>query len=339
MPRVGRATLCLLALGLIELAVALLVAHSYFLAVNLVYTQLLLLVPSFGVLLLLVSRTRTVTRAVRTLAWTSLILVPVFVDATFIEPFRLVTEATTIPIARERALPQPLVIGVLADLQCVVVTDREREAVARVMAVKPDMIVLPGDLQQVGFDHRDEIAAQFRELFAPLSAPLGVWYVEGNTESTAEARHLLAGTPVKILDDEIVHLVHAGARIALCGVDLNYSPRASAALNELLDPADVDDVRIVLAHRPDVVYAIAPRTRVDLVVAGHTHGGQVQVPFFGPPITLSSVPCEVAAGGLHAVDGVRVYVSRGIGWEHGHAPRVRFNCTPEVSVLTLQRAP
>jgi len=52
---------------------------------------------------------------------------------------------------------------------------------------------------------------------------------------------------------------------------------------------------------------------------------------------LSSVPRAVAAGGLHDLEGRRVYVSRGIGWEHGWAPRVRFSCPPEVSLLTLAR--
>ena len=95
-------------------------------------------------------------------------------------------------------------------------------------------------------------------------------------------------------------------------------------------------MRILFAHRPEVVYRLGPNTRVDLVVAGHTHGGQVQIPFFGPPITLTSVPRHVAAGGLHDMNGRRIYVSRGVGWEHGHAPRVRFLCPPEATLLTLR---
>jgi len=60
------------------------------------------------------------------------------------------------------------------------------------------------------------------------------------------------------------------------------------------------------------------------------------VPFFGPPLTLSTVPRFVAAGGYHVVDGKRVYVSRGIGCERAGAPRLRLNCAPEVSLLTLE---
>ncbi|MDZ4775105.1 MAG: metallophosphoesterase [Planctomycetota bacterium] len=339
LPRVLRAAGAILAVGALKCALGLYVAHSYFLVVALVYADLMVLVPMVGLAVLLAARTRSVTRSARVLAGAGLGMIPIFVIATFVEPYRLVTEKHDVEITSKRALPRPLVIGVLADVQCVEVTDRERDAVARVMAAQPDLIVLPGDLQQAGFDHADEIGPALRELFAPLAAPLGVYYVEGNTESVGEARKLLAGSNVRILDEEIVHLERDGARITLCGVGLTrQSPRSRAALREIQGASGDDDVRIVLAHQPDVVYDLETRTRVDLVIAGHTHGGQVRLPWFGPPITLSSVPRAVAAGGLHEVDGRRIYVSRGIGWEHGHAPRVRFLCPPEVSLLTLRSA-
>ena len=338
LPRVllAGAVLAFIVLG--QAVVAVLVTVSFFLVVALAYAALMIVVPATGVVLILAARRRVVTLPVRILAWSSLVLIPIFVDATFIEPFRLVTERVDVPLAAERALPRPLVVGVLSDLQCVRVGDRERDAVARVMAAQPDLILLPGDLQQAGYDHRDEIGAQLRALFAPLHAPLGVWYVEGNTEDTAQARGLLAGTDVRVLDDEVVHVEHGGCACTLCGVDLGISSLAQGALFEIEKQPGEQDIRIVLAHRPDVALAMQPDSRVDLVVAGHTHGGQVQIPFFGPPITLSRVPRAVAAGGLHDLDGRRIYVSRGIGWEHGHAPRVRFLCPPEVTLLTLQHA-
>ena len=66
-----------------------------------------------------------------------------------------------------------------------------------------------------------------------------------------------------------------------------------------------------------------------------SNGGQVVVPAYGPPITLSRVPRDVAAGGLHDLGGRRIYVSRGIGMERIQAPRLRLFCPPEISVLTL----
>ncbi len=98
------------------------------------------------------------------------------------------------------------------------------------------------------------------------------------------------------------------------------------------------DVRLLVSHKPDVALLIEPDDRIDLVVAGHTHGGQVVIPGFGPPVTLSRVPRRVAAGGLHKVGGQSVYVSRGVGHERGKAPPVRLFCPPEITILTLSNA-
>ncbi len=90
-----------------------------------------------------------------------------------------------------------------------------------------------------------------------------------------------------------------------------------------------------MSHRPDTVGLLPPDARVDLTVAGHTHGGQVVVPGFGPLVTLSGVPRDVARGGLHDVDGNRIYVSPGVGLQRGPAPQVRLFSPPTVAVLTL----
>jgi len=225
---------------------------------------------------------------------------------------------------------------VLSDMQMVSVGEHEREAVRRALDARPDLILLPGDFAQLGHRQLLEFGGAFRELVAPLSAPLGVFAVHGDCESAADARTLFAGTAVRVLVNESAHLEHEGSALWLCGLENGYgSPGSLAALAEFdALPAD-GELRLVLAHRPDVVSTLAPASRVDLVVCGHTHGGQVQLPWFGPPFILSNVPRAVGAGGLSELGGHKIYVSRGIGWEHGHAPRVRFRCPPEVSILTL----
>ncbi len=96
-------------------------------------------------------------------------------------------------------------------------------------------------------------------------------------------------------------------------------------------------MRILLAHRPDAGLELRRGTRVDLTVAGHTHGGQVAPPLLGPLVVASAVPRHVGAGGLHDLGGGRrIYVSRGIGMERGHAPPLRIGAPPEVSLLTLR---
>lgn len=335
----GRVLLAGCAVGVamcVEYALARRFGATGFLAVSFAYVNTFVLLPLAGIALLVASAGRELSRTVRGLAWASFALVPIGIYATFVEPYALRTETASIPLAAARAGRTPITIGVLADIQCVAVTDREREAVRRVMEVHPDLILLPGDLVQVGTHRLPEIQDDFRALLTPLSAPLGVYFVQGNCETKEEARRLLKGTPVRFLDNEVVEVSLRDRRVSLCGVDLTFdSPQARAALARIEGAAGEDDVRILIAHRPDVIADLSSNTRVDLIVAGHTHGGQVSLPFFGPPITLSEVPRRVAAGGFHELDGKRIYLSRGIGWEHGQAPRVRFLCPPEVSLLAL----
>ncbi len=87
---------------------------------------------------------------------------------------------------------------------------------------------------------------------------------------------------------------------------------------------------------------ISPMTSTDhfdVLVAGHTHGGRVAIPFFGPPVPRSSVSRSVAAGGLHDLDGHTIYVSTGVGRERVHAPQVRFGVRPSIGILDLVGAP
>jgi predicted MPP superfamily phosphohydrolase len=87
-----------------------------------------------------------------------------------------------------------------------------------------------------------------------------------------------------------------------------------------------------MGHRPD--FALG-EVDSDLLVAGHTHGGQVRLPFFGPVMTLSNVPRSWAAGVTKLPGNRTLVVSRGIGMERGGAPELRFLCRPELVVLTI----
>lgn len=100
-------------------------------------------------------------------------------------------------------------------------------------------------------------------------------------------------------------------------------------------PSQEDDVfRILLAHKPDEINRLPGDDSVNLVVAGHTHGGQIRLPGFPPPLILSSVPRTVGGGGLHRLDDHWIYVSTGVGRERGRAPQVRLGVRPSIGVLT-----
>ena len=139
------------------------------------------------------------------------------------------------------------------------------------------------------------------------------------------------------VDDEQATTRVGDRAISIAGLRLRYWQASARTLTERFEARPgIGDIRLLLAHRPDAAKWLAPDTRVDLVVSGHTHGGQLQLPLVGPLTTASNVPRDVAAGGLHSLGGRRIYVSRGIGVERGQAPRLRFGAPPEVSILTLR---
>jgi predicted MPP superfamily phosphohydrolase len=253
-----------------------------------------------------------------------------------VEPERLELERAEAALPPERSGQRPLRIGVIADLQCEEVGRHEREAVERLMEERPDLILLAGDYHQGSDAKLAEQLPALRALMSRLRAPAGVYAVQGDTESPAEARRVMAGTGVRLLVDEIERVRLGDRRITVAGVQRDYwSGAARATVAALERPPSRSDVRLLLAHRPDAVRTQAG-SRVDLTVAGHTHGGQVQLPLVGPPTTASAVPRDVAAGGLHELDGRLIYVSRGVGVERGQAPRLRLGAIPEVSLITLR---
>ena len=90
--------------------------------------------------------------------------------------------------------------------------------------------------------------------------------------------------------------------------------------------------QVVFGHAPDFSLARPP---AGLLLAGHTHGGQVQLPFIGPLVTLTEVPRDQAVGHSRLDWGADLIVSRGVGMERKFAPRLRFLCRPEVVISAL----
>ncbi len=307
----------------------------------------LVLVPSVaGLLVLCLGRRwngqaapRRVTMPVRILAIGLLPAAPLGAYATFVAPFNLKLETASAILAPERSGGVALGIGVLADLQTDRITDHERAAVQQLMAQKPDVIMLAGDLFQGTDEEFDRELPALRELLGQLSAPGGVYCILGNVDQPTQVTRALEGTDVRLLLNEIVRTTVRDRQLTIGGLSWPCdSPSATRVVAELESAPGDKDVRVLLAHTPDASYLLTPGSRVDLTVAGHTHGGQIQLPIVGPLLTAChSTPRKVAAGGLHDLEGRRVYVSRGVGHERRQAPRVRFLCPPEVSLVTLCR--
>jgi predicted MPP superfamily phosphohydrolase len=226
----------------------------------------------------------------------------------------------------------------ISDIQTWRVGDHERRAVREAALLRPDIVLHTGDYVDTRLSpDRDRVAADLRALFREerLSAPLGVFAVAGNTDG----RHrdfFDPGTVQWLEDRSVVIDVPGGKRLALVGLSAATSRlRSRRDPMEVLRRAPPADLVFVVGHSPDYVMRLAGRVSVDLALAGHTHGGQIVVPFFGPPLVLTEVERQFAAGGLHDYQGIPLHVSRGVGMERGSAPQVRFLCPPEICLLEV----
>lgn len=310
--------------------------------VHLAYLACVVTVPTTGLVLLAgeLGRRRRwgwrLSPGVRGLALLALLACPVGLWASFVEPFRLRVERPVLRVALARDGRGEVRIGILADIQTDRITRHEREAIDRLLAESPDLILIPGDLFQGTARELERELPALRRLLGRLAAPGGVWLVRGNVDPPpATLDRVLEGTAVRRLDGEVTSL-RVGDRTLMLG-GLAYPPGEDdhEVIQRLEGAPGAAEIRILVSHLPDAVYRLRRGTRIDLLVAGHTHGGQVQVPGWGPPMKLSRVPRSVAAGGLHDLSGRRIYVSRGLGWERGQAPRIRWACPPEVTLLTI----
>jgi predicted MPP superfamily phosphohydrolase len=272
---------------------------------------------------------------VRALLGVLILPAPIGLYATHIEPFWLRVDHVVVPVASAGDLD--LRVGVLSDLQTVSIGDYELDAVATLLARDPDIVLVPGDLWQMSPSEFSQRAGEFAEILQMICDQVEhVFIVRGNTDRVDGLREVARGTNAVVLDNEVVDVVVEGHPVRIFGISFDGDRDRFEQASELFAaPASDEPIRIVLAHQPDELYRFASGTPIDLMVAGHTHGGQVAVPFVGPPVTLSSVPRDVAAGGLHRLDGSLIYVSTGVGRERGRAPQVRFGVRPTIGILDL----
>jgi hypothetical protein len=195
----GAAAALLAAKGLVLLWLGVSVPFG---VLHVLWLDLVVAIPLAAVLLLALTRRRA-GPILRAGAVAALCLVPVGAYASLVEPERLVLERADLGLDPRREGERPLRIGVLADLQCEEVGGHEREAVDRLMTERPDLILLAGDYHQGGGDKLEQQLPALRALMRRLDAPGGVFAVQGDVESVAEARRVMAGTGVRLLANEV----------------------------------------------------------------------------------------------------------------------------------------
>jgi len=246
----------------------------------------------------------------------------------FIEPYWLEVTRVRIDTPKLPAGTAPIRLVHISDLHCDPKQRLEDDLPGHIEALHPDVIVFTGD----SINSRGGLA-NFRRCMKRLADVAPAYAVEGNWD-VYHFRDvpLFAGTGVRLLRCGARRVEVGGASLWVAGLAAGRGREVDKALAAVPDGA----LTVFLYHYPDLIYVLADRD-VDVCCAGHTHGGQVALPWVGGLICVSKYGRRFERG-LHRVEGTWMYVSRGIGMEGGPFPRVRFGARPEVTVIDIHPA-
>jgi predicted MPP superfamily phosphohydrolase len=259
-----------------------------------------------------------------------------------VEPFQIEVVHSDLYLPRLPRSFEGYTIYVISDLHMRRLGRREQRVAEILTGLPPaDLVAVPGDMV-----HTPDGILPFFELARSMRAADGIYAVYGNSEykngvrPRAFAGQLEEHGIVPLLNRSAM-IARGGESIALAGTDdpVNWRDDVDAALEGVPD----DRCVVMLMHSPESV-AHAVRRGVDLVISGHTHGGQIKFPIIGAPYTHVSFGPRMSAG-YYALDSLRgcignwpgrtqLYVTRGIGVS-GLALRVMG--PPEFTILTLRR--
>ncbi|MDN3513740.1 MAG: metallophosphoesterase [Candidatus Brocadia sp.] len=237
-------------------------------------------------------------------------------------------EINYVPV-KINALPkrfEGMTIAQLSDIHHCKYVPREfvRKCVRKVNALYPDIIVLTGDY----IYRSDAFLLPVAEELSELKAKEGVFAVLGNHDNKGDTFSALSKAGIRVLINEHVPLFRKRDHLFVAGVDDLW--KGWSDLGRALKGTD-DKPKLLLAHNPDII-EMAKTTDVDFVMVGHTHGGQVSLPLYGPPIVYSKFGVRYAAGLFHERN-TTMYVNKGIGVS---GLPVRFFARPEITLFTLR---
>lgn len=274
------------------------------------------------------SRRRFLRRGLAVLALVALALA---VDALWLEPASLSVRPQD--IASGGWSCPPIRIAVLADIHAgAPYIDREKlqRIVALTNAQQPDLILLAGDYVIDGVVGGNFIPPEdTAKILAQLQAPLGRYGVLGNHDhwlGVARMQQAFAAAGIPLLDNDMRKLEHAGCGFWLAGLDdITTGKPKQDTLAQWFTPGEP---AIAFTHSPDVFPELP--ARYALLIAGHTHGGQVRLPWLGALVVPSHYGQRYAAGHVH--EHTDLFVSTGIGTS---ILPIRFGAPPEISLLTV----
>jgi uncharacterized protein len=203
-----------------------------------------------------------------------------------------------------------------------------------VMAQKPDVLLITGDFLK-GHHFTDASKQGIKDLtrvLRPLAASIPSFAVLGNHDYWTDPkaiREMLSLCKITDLTNTVFTVKREGGNLHLCGVD--DIRHGDVRLNDVLTQLEENSAAVLLVHEPDFADTSSATGKFDLQISGHTHGGQIVIPFYGPPVLPLSG--RKYPGGLYKVGNMFQYTNRGVGTDR---LAIRINCPPEITIFVLE---
>lgn len=254
---------------------------------------------------------------------------------TRVEPERLVVKHVRLETPK---LGAPLRVLHISDIQSGGISDYEHAVFEQIKELKPDVILNTGDFLQVvppaTFDSElPKLLALIRE----VNPRFGTFAVFGDTELELYRVSPDTMAPLQMLSSRTMEIDTGAGVVSLHGLSLYQSKNQTWALRTIeqwLEVSEESEFRVLFGHAPDYALSVG-ELPIDLCLAGHTHGGQVRLPWYGPLVIDSSVPREWARG-FRRIGIPYLNVSAGAGSNRRKGlPPMRFNCPTEMTLIEL----
>lgn len=262
-----------------------------------------------------------------------------FLYAMFVEPYWLEVTHTVLQTNKISAGSKGFRIAHISDVHSDPIERIEDKLPAAIAAEKPDIIVFSGDCL-----NSPEGLPIFKKMIAATSKIAPTFVVRGNWDAWYWNKlDLFGGSSAIELNGDTRDLDLNGVPVSITGFPVmsehNTDPvgGSDAVATALANVTSKGKFSVFLYHYPDLIEEVS-NANVDLYCAGHTHGGQVRLPFYGALVTLSKFGKQYEAGEYHRGE-TTLYVNRGIGMEGGIAPRIRFLCRPELAIIDVLPQP
>jgi len=221
----------------------------------------------------------------------------------------------------------------LSDFHSLWFGSREKRVLKILEELEPDFIFITGDfVDPVTKLITDRGLSSVKIFWQKLAQQHKnqVFAVLGNHD-TELVKNYLTASGIRVLDNEHEKIFLGKDYIYLIGVDDPWTGRDD--LTRAMEGTEKDGLKILLAHSPDIIDKAA-KQKIDLVLVGHTHGGQVNIPVLGRLIQFLSEYGKKYTKGLFEINSTYLYVNRGIGTS---VFPIRFNCQPEITLIELRK--